>query len=149
MPTVFQLCPSTPTSAISTRPTGGRCERCGRPHGARVRVVGEGGWLDPETGERYDERGRSLGPCRVSDWPEGRFVTTVLSCAHLDQNPANNDPANLASLCPRCHLRHDRQQHIQSARRPARAERRGQCRVEDDPGGSIAPSTTSTMEASR
>ncbi|HOW62165.1 MAG TPA: hypothetical protein P5284_03315 [Candidatus Contendobacter sp.] len=95
---------------------GGRCEWCGRPHGVRVLVVGEGGWLDPETGERYDDRGRSLGRCRVSDWPAGRFVTTVLSCAHLDQNPANNDPANLASLCPRCHWRHDRQQHIRSAR---------------------------------
>ncbi len=99
---------------------GGRCERCGRPHGVRVLVVAEGGWLDPETGERFDERGRTLGFCRASDWPAGRFVTTVLTCAHLDQNPAHNDPANLASLCPRCHLRHDRQQHLQSARRNRR-----------------------------
>ena len=97
-----------------------RCEWCGREHGVTVLVIGEGGWLDPETGEEYDERGRLLGWRRPSDWPARRFVTTILSCAHLDQNPANNDPANLASLCPRCHLRHDRQQHVQSAYRNRR-----------------------------
>ena len=99
---------------------GGRCEWCGRPHGERVLVVNSGGWLDPETGEWFDEQGRSHGAYRASDWPEGRFVTTILTCAHLDQNPAHNDPANLAALCPRCHLRHDRLQHIQSAYRNRR-----------------------------
>ncbi|WP_052051082.1 hypothetical protein [Leptolyngbya sp. KIOST-1] len=34
----------------------------------------------------------------------GRFTLTA---AHLDQNPGNNDPANLAALCSPCHLRHD------------------------------------------
>lgn len=99
---------------------GGRCEWCGRPHGERVWVIQAGGWLDPETGERYDERGRALGMYLPSDWPAGRFVTTILTCAHLDQNPAHNDPANLAALCPRCHLRHDRRQHVQSAYRNRR-----------------------------
>ena len=40
---------------------GGRCEWCGREHGVMMLVIGEGGWLDPETGEEYDERGRLLG----------------------------------------------------------------------------------------
>lgn len=31
----------------------------------------------------------------------------VLTIAHLDQNPANSDPANLRALCQRCHNRHD------------------------------------------
>jgi hypothetical protein len=99
---------------------GGRCEWCGRPHGQVVLVIAAGGWLNLATGERHDERGRSLGLWRPSDWPAGWLVKTVLTCAHLDQNPAHNDPANLASLCPRCHLRHDRQQHIQSAYRNRR-----------------------------
>ncbi len=43
------------------------------------------------------------------------LTSKVDTCAHLDHNPAN-----LASLCPRCHLRHDRQQHLQSARRNRR-----------------------------
>lgn len=99
---------------------GSRCEWCGRPHGKPVWVIQSGGWLDPETGARYDDRGQLLGGCPLEDWPEGRFVKTILTCAHLDQNPTHNNPANLASLCPRCHLRHDRQQHIQSAYRNRR-----------------------------
>ncbi len=99
---------------------GGRCEWCGRAHGERVLVIKAGGWLDPNTGEQYDDQGQVVGRCRMSDWPEGRFVKTILSCAHLDQNPANNHPGNLAALCPRCHLRHDRLQHQQSAYRHRR-----------------------------
>ncbi|MBK8751707.1 MAG: hypothetical protein IPL99_08680 [Candidatus Competibacteraceae bacterium] len=99
---------------------GGRCERCGRPHGQVVLVIKDGGWLDPETGEGYDDQGQSLGLCQSSDEPEGRLVKTILTCAHLDQNPAHNDPTNLAALCPRCHLRHDQRQHIQSAYRNRR-----------------------------
>ena len=51
---------------------------------------------------------------------KGGLVKTILTCAHLDQNPTHNDPTNLAALCPRCHLRHDRRQHIQSAYRNRR-----------------------------
>ena len=35
-------------------------------------------------------------------------IKVVLTVAHLDQNPLNNDEANLAALCQRCHLNHDR-----------------------------------------
>ena len=66
---------------------GGRCEWCGRPHGQIVLVITAGGWLDPETGEGYDDQGQSLGLCQSSDGPEGRLVKTILTCAHLDQNP--------------------------------------------------------------
>ena len=100
--------------------TGGHCEWCDRPHGEGVGVIKACGWLDPATGARFDEWGRSHGAYQASDWPDGRFATTILTCAHLDQNPAHNDPANLAALCPRCHLRHDRKQHLQSAYRNRR-----------------------------
>lgn len=37
----------------------------------------------------------------------------ILTVAHLDRNRDNNDPSNLAALCQRCHLNHDRQaQHL-------------------------------------
>jgi hypothetical protein len=36
------------------------------------------------------------------------IVRIILTVAHLDQNPANNDESNLAALCQRCHLNHDR-----------------------------------------
>lgn len=44
------------------------------------------------------------------------FTKIVLTTAHLDRNPANNDRSNLAALCQRCHLRHDIRQHITSRR---------------------------------
>ena len=37
----------------------------------------------------------------------------VLTVAHLNQNESNNDPANLASLCQRCHFTHDREDNQQ------------------------------------
>lgn len=39
-------------------------------------------------------------------WP--RLFRIVLTCAHLDQDIQNNEPANLAMLCQKCHLSHDR-----------------------------------------
>lgn len=50
-----------------------------------------------------------------------RFVLTV---AHLDQNPANNDPANLRALCSVCHLRHDAPYRFANSQ--AKRERAGQ-----------------------
>ncbi len=41
----------------------------------------------------------------------------VLTVAHLDHDPSNNDPGNLRAMCQRCHLAHDAQQHrISSAK---------------------------------
>jgi len=55
----------------------------------------------------------------------GRFVLTV---AHLDQNPGNNDPGNLKALCSVCHLRHDAP--FRKANSLAKRERQGQLRLE-------------------
>lgn len=40
----------------------------------------------------------------------------VLTTAHLDQNRRNNRFYNLAALCQRCHLGHDRKMHAYSRR---------------------------------
>ena len=40
-----------------------------------------------------------------------RTTYVVLACAHLDHDPGNNAPANLAALCQRCHMRHDAAEH--------------------------------------
>lgn len=45
---------------------------------------------------------------------KGRFILTV---AHLDQNPANNEPSNLKALCPTCHNRHDAPHRAKNAKR--------------------------------
>lgn len=63
---------------------GWRCEFCGLANGER------GAWLK---GEWFPES--------AVFWREPFRV--VLTVAHLDHDPANNDPANLRALCQRCH----------------------------------------------
>ncbi|MBS4000790.1 MAG: hypothetical protein KGZ71_09950 [Desulfobulbaceae bacterium] len=36
----------------------------------------------------------------------------ILTVAHIDQRKSNNRFSNLAALCQRCHLNHDRKHHI-------------------------------------
>jgi hypothetical protein len=69
---------------------------------------------------------RVYGGIDGDDWKEavdcpGKFVLTT---AHLDQNPANNDPNNLRALCSGCHLNYDRDYLAANAQ--AKRERRGQ-----------------------
>ncbi len=45
----------------------------------------------------------------------------VLTVAHLDHDPANNDRANLRLLCQRCHNAHDAPHRRATAARRARA----------------------------
>ena len=51
-------------------------------------------------------------------------ATVVLTVAHLDHDPANNDMANLRHLCQRCHNRHDAPHRAKTRRR-----RRGQLQL--------------------
>jgi len=39
----------------------------------------------------------------------------ILTCAHLDHDPTNNDPANLRAWCQRCHLTYDAKHHAANA----------------------------------
>jgi len=36
----------------------------------------------------------------------------VLTVAHLDHNPSNNNRSNLRALCQRCHLAYDKELHL-------------------------------------
>lgn len=47
----------------------------------------------------------------------------VLTIAHLDHDPENNDPHNLRALCQKCHNTHDAAHRAQS-RRSTRARAR-------------------------
>jgi len=40
----------------------------------------------------------------------------VLTTAHLDRNPANNERSNLRVLCQRCYLVYDSPHHVENAR---------------------------------
>ena len=85
---------------------GHRCEECGvKNYALGVRVNGE--FLDCtnypmqlETFVCADE----LKPIKI-----------VLTIAHLDHNPQNNDPSNLKALCQMHHLRRDAEHHAKNA----------------------------------
>jgi hypothetical protein len=62
-------------------------------------------------------------------------VRVVLTVAHLNHRPEDNGLENLAALCQRDHLRHDREQHTRS-RREGVQRRRGQALL---PGMAPAP----------
>ena len=102
----------------------GHCERCRRPHGERVMVGDDGSWWDESLGHWRDAHGRRLcgvpspalpmaNQLLLAGFPPPAWPSTyvVLATAHLDQNPGNNHPRNLAALCQRCHLAHDRPAH--------------------------------------
>lgn len=44
----------------------------------------------------------------------------VLTVAHLDHTPENNDPLNLRAMCQRCHLLYDKGEHQKNARETRR-----------------------------
>lgn len=53
----------------------------------------------------------------------------VLTVAHLDRDKDNNRFANLAALCQRCHLNHDRQSHIESRKYGRKARGKHQLKL--------------------
>lgn len=86
-----------------------RCEFCGVADRAMGTRDGRGTFhaltpaeLDASTAEG-ELRGR-------------RVIRIVLTIAHIDHNPSNNADTNLKALCQRCHLRHDRAQHVENRR---------------------------------
>lgn len=52
----------------------------------------------------------------LSTYNGKKWYTVVLTIAHLDHDPTNNDPANLRALCQRCHLQYDAKHHAQTRR---------------------------------
>lgn len=112
----------------------GKCEWCGAEHGFSGYRDKAGAFV-PEV----DREGNYIGDgsCCMADGdmlPKA-VLKIVLTTAHIDHDPTNNDQANLAALCQRCHLNHDREQHKENAeatrfRKKAEADqRRGQRRM--------------------
>lgn len=93
---------------IRVEVAGGRC-MCPDGCGSKRHPVGWGR-CDMRNGALLPGGGRGGRPARV-----------VLTVAHLDHNPANNDLSNLRALCQACHLHHDVGQHAASRAR-SRAE---------------------------
>jgi hypothetical protein len=98
----------------------GCCERCGRPHGREVLHLGDGTWWlpPPEALEAREPALEGLGPVRAL-----LLTRVVLASCHLDHDPGNNRPRNLAALCQRCHMLHDRAEHRRTRWRKAHQPR--------------------------
>ena len=77
------------------------CERCGKPCRRPGESIIEFAGRLPERWilDLFDPQGKPLQNAAA------RFVLTV---AHLDQNPQNNEDSNLMALCAPCHLGNDR-----------------------------------------
>lgn len=80
-----------------------KCEFCGVVNHAIGARDGGGVWHDENSIHSMNNNdGWAL-------WPDGfpAMVKIVLTIAHLDHDPTNNDPANLRALCQLCHNRYD------------------------------------------
>jgi hypothetical protein len=81
-----------------------------------LRIKQRAGWrcefIERDTGER----------CRAVHGEPHPFTESkvVLTTAHLDHDPTNNDETNLRAGCQRCHLRWDMKQHVANAARRRR-----------------------------
>lgn len=94
----------------------GRCERCGRPDGTRIEQLVDGRWYDRQEGRWRDDQGLDAAWPDAIEYAAHQRKKIHLSAAHLDHNPSNSKPNNLMALCQRCHLRHDRPEHIKQRR---------------------------------
>ena len=54
--------------------------------------------------------------CGVKNYTIRKNARIALAVAHLDQCPENNQFDNLAALCQKCHLDHDRPYRLMSYR---------------------------------
>ena len=104
-----------------------RCEGCGRPHLQDVQHLGDGRWWDVEAGRWRDGQGRLVR--RALPVPEAMEISAVkvtrvvLATAHRNHDTADNTGANLAALCQRCHMLHDRAEHQRRRRITLRARK--------------------------
>lgn len=102
----------------------GRCETCGRPHGAHVVHLGDGRWWDDQHGVWRDGRAEVLASLPAPGHEAGaalQVTRVVLATAHLNHDPTDNQPGNLRALCQRCHMLHDQPEHRRQRRLTLRA----------------------------
>ena len=130
------------TAGIRLR-TNNACAQCRAPNGETIVRDDERKVYVLPHGETFDARtGAFVGYTRGSEL-DGRSVRVVLTVAHLDHDETNNADDNLAALCQKCHLAHDRDDNHRRAQasRSAKRERidrlRGQTALPLDP----APAT--------
>ncbi|MCB1968993.1 MAG: hypothetical protein H6851_02085 [Geminicoccaceae bacterium] len=94
----------------------GRCEQCGRPDKRAIRQLVDGRWYDESGGLWRDDAGKAANWPDVVEYSTVRIRHVRLATAHLDHDPGNSRHENLRALCQRCHLHHDREEHVRRRR---------------------------------
>lgn len=90
-----------------------RCEWCGVPNGRIITRLSDG----------FIEANEELQTMSIQEVKKYNlkylvpynlpvFTKIILTVAHIDRDKTNNRFNNLAALCQKCHLNHDKQQHI-------------------------------------
>jgi hypothetical protein len=95
----------------------GRCEACGRPHRTLVVQLADGRWWDEAQGCWRDDEGAPAAWPDIVEFTAAATRRVYLGAAHLDHDPQNSALRNLRAFCQRCHLRHDRIEHLRRRRR--------------------------------
>ncbi|MER9458171.1 hypothetical protein NKI64_31470 [Mesorhizobium sp. M0478] len=93
----------------------GRCERCARPHGRTVTHLGDGRWWDEDAGSWRDGDGkpvRSLPALPECVGLELHTTKVAIAAAHLNHDAGDCRPKNLRAFCQRCHMLHDKPEHL-------------------------------------
>lgn len=93
-----------------------KCENCGIDNQSVVKRMPDGSYRSLSAIEwdmvhcsiRYGSHNMT------SSLKKHGFTKIVLTVAHLDRDKTNNNFANLKALCQKCHLEHDKEQHIQN-----------------------------------
>ena len=108
---------------------GHKCKFCKVPNKA---WICRGKWGGVEVWQNDDgqifraDNGERHGESYVGDvWvgKNGGLVKVVLTIAHLDHDLQNNADENLAALCQKCHLNHDKHLHAENSRNTRRGNK--------------------------
>jgi 5-methylcytosine-specific restriction endonuclease McrA len=109
---------------------GNRCKFCRAPNGAWISRdknfqwgIEKGAYMLADGGEVFGYDGTPFGTWRGSEWEGDKAVKVVLTVAHLDHDETRNSDDNLASLCQRCHLAHDRVDNLKRAKKTRHARK--------------------------
>ena len=117
------------------------CKTCKAPDRASIlRVKGADfeHYVNLDTLEAFDSAtGEALGSVPADSLPIGKSTRVILTVAHLDHNPRNNGRKghrpNLAALCQKHHLDHDREHHAAEREKTLQAKREAEREAEFGP----------------
>lgn len=88
---------------------GHKCKFCGVENGAI-------GWRNHEGKFVYSEQYLKAKDAKFGFYQTTGYLKIVLTIMHLDHNIQNNDFANLAAGCQKCHLAYDKDHHSKNSK---------------------------------